>query len=330
MRGAERPSQVRWTRPFIPQLETLSRDAALKTLAAIVDDEEGDATRSEVHELLDFTDNMPLAVTLMGAIVSFEGYAHVLERWRLETTSVLSDGYAKNSNLEHSISISLSSPRMLAGTGSRELLSILSLLPNGISDAELTLVKFPITNIMHAKATLLRTSLAHTANGRLKVLAPVRQYVAKTFPPTVALVQPLITYLSELLLAWREHGKMPSGDLVPRLKANIGNLKAVLLHTLELEQRRDDLIETGHTLLRLQHFMDGTATKADVVNADYIRKLLPVIVARADDDSLHGRYLASLLDYNFNFTDAVVDSEPLIQRAVQHFKNAGNAAGEGP
>ncbi|KAJ6549062.1 hypothetical protein DFH09DRAFT_1503227 [Mycena vulgaris] len=70
----------------------------------------------------------------------------------------------------------------------------------------------------------------------------------------------------------------------------------------------------------------GATTIRDTRNADYIRKLLPDIVERAGDDSLHGRYLVTQL--NHNYADEVVDAESLIARAVQHFRNAGDGAGE--
>ncbi|KAJ6549061.1 P-loop containing nucleoside triphosphate hydrolase protein [Mycena vulgaris] len=185
MRSAERPGQLRWTRPFLQLLKPLSRDAAIKTLSDIVDDDESDETRAQADEVLDFTDNMPLAVTLIGAIASYEGYAQFIARWKLENTSLLSDGHAK-SNLDQSIFIFLSNPRRLTSPGSRELLSVLSLLPDDISDTELAMLNLPIANIGKAKSTLLRTSLVYAGDGRLKTLSPVQQYVRKTSPPTAA------------------------------------------------------------------------------------------------------------------------------------------------
>ena len=89
MRGAERPGNIRWTRPFLPPLIPISSDAARKIFYDIsnpVDDE------AQVTELLQLTDNLPLAVTLIASLASFEGCDLVFRRWKSESTAMLSDG----------------------------------------------------------------------------------------------------------------------------------------------------------------------------------------------------------------------------------------------
>ncbi|KAJ7459691.1 hypothetical protein FB451DRAFT_1563419 [Mycena latifolia] len=324
MRGMERPGKVRWTRPFLAPLNPLSRDAAMATLVDIADNQ-GDGTRSRMHEVLDFTDNMPLAVTLMGALVSFEGYASVIESWKLDNTSLLSEGHAKTSNLDKSIFMSISSPRMMSSFGAHDLLSVLSLLPDGISDSELTMLRLPIPNMGSARAALLRTSLAYAGDGRLKTLAPIRQYVLKTYPPAPALVQRLIKYAYEMLVIWKSYRRMPSADLVPRLRANLGNLRTVLLHTVDIEQVQEDLILTGQTILMLHQFTETTTTHGSGSHSKLIR-LLPEIVERAGDDELHGRYLMAQFSDHYDYN--LADPENLIQKAVRHFRNAGSVSEE--
>ena len=89
MRGAERPAQVRWTRPFLEPLSPLAYDAAQKTFLDIA----GEIHDSnDVDKILHLTDNMPLAINLMSHLVDSEGCATVLSRWDTEKTSVVSDG----------------------------------------------------------------------------------------------------------------------------------------------------------------------------------------------------------------------------------------------
>ncbi|KAJ7918254.1 hypothetical protein B0H13DRAFT_1607574, partial [Mycena leptocephala] len=116
MRGAERPGKVRWTRPFLLPLQPLSDEAARKTFIDITDNSHDS---NDIARLLSLTDNMPLA-----------GCNNVLARWERERTSILSSGGGRRSNLDESISISLSSPRMTALSGAKELLSLLSILPD--------------------------------------------------------------------------------------------------------------------------------------------------------------------------------------------------------
>ncbi|KAJ7910213.1 P-loop containing nucleoside triphosphate hydrolase protein, partial [Mycena leptocephala] len=134
MRGAERPAKVAWTQPFLQPLKPLEQDAAWKTFFEIADNTHNP---EEVDKLLALTDNMPLAVNLLAHLVDSEGCTSVLSRWEEEKTSLMSDGYDRRSNLDLSIELSLSSPRLDSFPHSKDLLSLLSKLPDGLSDAEL-------------------------------------------------------------------------------------------------------------------------------------------------------------------------------------------------
>src|ERR1700722_15147368 len=126
MRGAERPAQVKWSRPFIQPLAPLAQFAAQEIFVAITDDV---GSEEEVNQLLALTDYLPLAITLIANVVAYEGCQPVLDRWKTETTSVLSLGADRTSSLEKSIMISLSSPRMNSAPDALQLLSLLSILP---------------------------------------------------------------------------------------------------------------------------------------------------------------------------------------------------------
>ncbi|KAJ6603275.1 P-loop containing nucleoside triphosphate hydrolase protein, partial [Mycena vulgaris] len=197
MRGTERPASVRWTRPFLPALKPLTQAAARQTFIDIADDchDSGD-----IDKVLSLTDNMPLAIDLMAHLVESEGCPNVLARWEEDKTSMVSDGYDKRSNLDLSISLSLSSPRITAVPHCQDLLSLLSMLPDGLSDIDLVHSRLPIKDILSCKATLLSTSLAHSDDQkRLKTLVPIREYMARSYPPMDYLVQALLNYFHQLL-----------------------------------------------------------------------------------------------------------------------------------
>ncbi|KAF8164562.1 hypothetical protein K438DRAFT_1463730, partial [Mycena galopus ATCC 62051] len=181
MRGAERPSTVQWTHPFLRPLISLNHIAARQTFIEIADEIHDD---SELDQLLEITDNIPLAVQLVATMVASEGCQATLQRWKKERTSMLSEGYDKRSNLQTSISLSLSGPRMLSVPQAADLLSLMSLLPDGISGIDLAHSKPPITDLAKCKTTLIRTSLAYVGGaGELKVLAPIREYIQTVRPP---------------------------------------------------------------------------------------------------------------------------------------------------
>ncbi|KAJ7192413.1 P-loop containing nucleoside triphosphate hydrolase protein, partial [Mycena pura] len=179
MRGAERPGQVKWTRPFLQPLEPLEDGAALQTFHAIAGE---DHEESLVHELLTLSGNLPLAIDLIANVVVGDGCTTTLDRWRTESTRVVSDGYDKRSSLNISITLSFSSARMTQE--SQALLSLLSILPNGLSDTELVHSNLPIADIRGAQTTLLRTALAQVGpTNRLSTLMPIREHVRGIYPP---------------------------------------------------------------------------------------------------------------------------------------------------
>ncbi|KAJ7908200.1 hypothetical protein B0H13DRAFT_1575152, partial [Mycena leptocephala] len=185
MRGAERPAKVRWTHPFLQPLQPLTDDAAQQTFIDITDNSYNSA---EMNQLLQLTDNMPLAVNLIAHLMDYEDLASVLARWEAEKTSLLSAGYDRKSNLDTSIRLSLSSPRITSG--SKELLSLLSILPDGLSDMELIQSKLPIQDILQCRAVLLATSLAYQDDKkRLRSLVPIRAHIQQFSPPSDSLIQ---------------------------------------------------------------------------------------------------------------------------------------------
>jgi hypothetical protein len=138
-----------------------------------------------------------------------------LSRWEEEKTSLISDGYNnRTSNLDFSISLSLSSPRL--NPHSKDLLSLLSMLPDGLSDVELVQSKLPVDNILGCKATLIRTTLAYSdEHKRLKALVPIREYMQKIQPPGDHLIRPLLKHFQELLELYMEYrGTQSSSSMV--------------------------------------------------------------------------------------------------------------------
>ncbi|KAJ7215261.1 P-loop containing nucleoside triphosphate hydrolase protein, partial [Mycena rebaudengoi] len=132
LRGAERPSQVKWTCPFLAPLEPLSSVAARQTFIEVADQEHDGAS---IEELLELAENLPLAVSLIASVAGSEGCAQALSRWKLESTRMLSDGYDQRASLDISIMLSYTSSWMTPGA--QELLSILRMLPDGLADADL-------------------------------------------------------------------------------------------------------------------------------------------------------------------------------------------------
>ncbi|KAJ7922753.1 hypothetical protein B0H13DRAFT_2267444 [Mycena leptocephala] len=249
MRGAERPAKVAWTHPFLPLLKPLEQDAARQTFIDIADNTHDP---EQVDKVLSLTDNMPLAISLIAHLVDSEGCSHVLSRWEEEKTSLISDGYNRTSNLDLSISLSLSSPRL--NPHSKDLLSLLSMLPDGLSDVELVQSKLPIDNILSCKAALVGTTLAYSdEHKRLKVLVPIREYMQKIQPPGDYFLRPLLKHFQELLEVYMEYrGTQYNSGTVTRVSSNYSNIQNILQNGLQ--QGHPDLVNSIYCACYLNNF----------------------------------------------------------------------------
>ncbi|KAJ7181266.1 P-loop containing nucleoside triphosphate hydrolase protein [Mycena filopes] len=249
MRGAERPGKVQWTRPFLLPLEPLPPKAALQVFEAITDDSH---LSDEKTQLLQFTENIPLALDLMAHLVEYEGLSTVLARWKTEKTTLLSIGYDRTSNMDASIALSLSSPRITPH--SRELLSLLSILSDGLSEAELVQSQLPIKNILSSKSVLIATSLAYKDNkGRLRSLVPIREHVRQFCPPPEALVHSIRNCFHELLALFsKDKDSRLSSGVLAQITANLANLDEVL--QWGLQPKSLDFAQTVQSTISLNSF----------------------------------------------------------------------------
>ncbi|KAF8184063.1 hypothetical protein K438DRAFT_1937355 [Mycena galopus ATCC 62051] len=268
MRGAELPAKVRWTRPFLQPLKPLSDDAARQTFIDIADD-----GYQEMDELLKFTGNMPLAVDLMAHLVVYDGATSVLARWETERTSVLSEGFDRRSNLDASITMSLLSPRLSSSPGAMDLLRLLSILPDGLSNTELFQSNLPIQDILACRAVLLGTSLAYTdEHKRLKSLVPIREHVQLFHSVQPSLVRPLQHYFGILLDLYQNYfGTLQTADTVKQITLNLGNLHQILLQGLKPEN--PDLADTVTCALSLNMFSRKTGRGRHVL-MDHMKPVL--------------------------------------------------------
>ncbi|KAJ7135725.1 hypothetical protein C8R44DRAFT_848591 [Mycena epipterygia] len=308
MRGAERPARVRWTHPFLPPLKPLSDDAAQQTFFDIAEDFHA---REDVNKLLRLTDNMPLAVDLIAHLVDYEGCANVLTRWETEKTSILSCGYDRGSSLDVSINISLSSPRVSEVQGAKDLLSLLSILPDGLSDVELVQSNLPIEDVRLCKLILLGTALAYSdEKKRLKSLVPIREHIQHFYPPSPHLIHPLRKHLRLLVdLYEKNYGAHQMAGQMNQLTSNLGNLQQVLM--LELNSSNPDLVETVGCALALNAFSRVTG-HGPLTLLDSIPALFP----EPCDHRLETQYIIELLNSGVYHT--IMNPALLISQGILH------------
>jgi tetratricopeptide (TPR) repeat protein len=290
-------------------LKPLAQNAARQTFADIAD---GGHDPEAVDKVLSLADNLPLAITLLAHLVDSEGCAHVLAQWDPDKTSLVSEGYDRRDNLDLSISLSLSSPRIQRVPRARDLLSLLAILPDGLSDTELLQSKLPMDDILRCKATLIRTALAYSdEDKRLKVLMPIREYMRRFHPPNAHIIRPLFKHFQELLEFFMAYvGNLSGPQAVTRISANYANIHSLLVNGLG--QDGPDLVDIIYCACYMNHFSMVTGN-GNFPLMDNIRDILP----RLRDPRLEVYFIAELF-YSWRY-HPVSDPETLIRQGLQNF-----------
>jgi hypothetical protein len=311
MRGAERPAKVQWSHPFLLPLQPLKHDAAQQTFIDIAEDHHNP---EDINQVLSLTDNMPLAINLIAHLVDVEGCSSVLSRWEAERTSVISEGYDKKSNLDVSISLSLSTPRIKAVPQAKELLSLLSMLPYGLSDVELLQSKLPIEDIRNCRTTLIRTALAYLDDKKqLKALVPIREYIRKTHPPRNELVKPLSKYFHELLELHKDFsGTEMISATVEQISSNLANIQSLLRHGLQKDH--PDLRDNVFSALYLNLFSRMTGP-GSISLLGQLHKILPCLC----DHRLEVYFITELIGSSIQVP--LFNPETLVAQALKHFED---------
>jgi hypothetical protein len=318
MRGAEQPGKINWTRPFLPPLEPISALASRQTFIEIADSPMVDE-EAALAELIELTGSLPLAVVLMANVASFEGYLGALSRWKTENIALLSDGFDRRSNLEKSISLSLTSPRIKSNPHTLDLLSILSLLPDGVSEDELTASQVPIPNIPQCRSVLLQTTLAFLAGGRMKVLTPVRDYIRNAHPLSAAITRPLWSHFRGLLNMYRFYSSLSPRDLFPQVSSHLGNIQSLFLEVLTTEGFAQP--DMGYAILALND-LSQIMLKGENILLEH----LPAIIDSSHDQGLRWKYARHCIK---NHSASPEDVSSLMNQGIQYFIQAKDYEGQG-
>jgi hypothetical protein len=188
------------------------------------------------------------------------------------------------------------------------------MLPDGLTDSDLIQAGFQIPNILEAKSTLLRTSLAFVdVNRRIKVLVPIREYTLRIHPPTSGLKRQLHRYFNELLDLWNQFKDVNVTGIAPHISRNLGNFHSVFLDGLNTDG--SEAVQNSNSILRLNVFyrraQKGTYT--------------PLLLRLSDkmphwqDKSIFGDYLRQLFASASAF--AVDDAEAQMRLGNEYFQS---------
>ena len=276
------------------------------------------AEETALEELIELTGHLPLAVALMATVASFEGYLGALSRWNTENISLLSEGHDKRFSLEKSINMSLTSPRIKSNPHALDLLGLLSLLPDGISEDDLVSSKVPLLKISKCRSSLLQTSLAFISDRRLKALAPIRDYIRRAYPASAAFTQPLLNHFQALLRVWNSHQDL--SNVLVQISSHLGNITSLLSNASISEGFAQP--EIGRGILTLIS-LSKTMLKDQSVLVQY----LPGIIESSHDDHLKWAYICMCVATAGMCSPK--DAEALATQGVQYFAQHNDYESQG-
>jgi tetratricopeptide (TPR) repeat protein len=301
-RGSARPSGPHW-RDFAMLSPLPQADARRLFLTVAGTQFTGDPA---LTELLAGLDGVPLAVELLGyAAQGQPALDQVATRWRSERTAMLKrmGGLSPQLSVAVSVETSITSPLMTSQA--LRLLTLLGVLPDGISGQDLASLA-PEDGLPGA-AVLRQLGLAFDEGPRLRMLAPIRDHAETAHPPAAADLELVVSYYAGLAASTGDQVGRPNGaEAAARLQAETGNIGAMLKRaaagsrTSDLADALAGLAEywrfTGFTQDDLASMLeDEIATRG--VQAERARTWLAIAdlaLARAEHDTASDRYQRAL------------------------------------
>ncbi|KAJ6513859.1 hypothetical protein C8R47DRAFT_622709 [Mycena vitilis] len=324
MRGSERPAGVQWSRPFLPQLGPLDISSARLAFRVLSDCEDDEF----IDPLLTAIDCVPLAIALMANLAQTDSTETLLPRWREEHSALLHRTPDRRSSLDISIGISLNSLRMKAVPEALTLLSLISLLPDGVDNAQLGSIFPSISKSKRALSTLWQTSLAYNdGHNRTRVLSPIRAHMILYHQSDSAHRVSVLTYYMGLAALSSELGGPQGQAIVKLLTPEIGNLHSVVQLALDstTEPTMQPLLRGAITAaINLSKFMRYT----HLGNLETVR-LASVAADKLGDPVLRADVLYHLawLTLSVGTSGQNSDHERLCKEALSLYKEAENVSG---
>lgn len=151
----------------------------------------------DLDRLLEAVDRLALAIVLLAHEAEGEpNLSNLWKRWQEQRTTLLkhAEGKERLTNIEVSLDLSLNGPRMTPAA--RRLLTVLALLPDGVAHEDLEAL-VP-REAGKAASVLRKVGLAFDQGNRLRVLAPIREYVRRKHQPEAEDLNRTVNHYLEL------------------------------------------------------------------------------------------------------------------------------------
>ncbi|KDQ61100.1 hypothetical protein JAAARDRAFT_55813 [Jaapia argillacea MUCL 33604] len=299
LRGTRTPAVVQWTK----EIDPLPLQAAQWVFLSIHPVDDG-----SLIDLLLAVDCVPLTVTTLAFAGRARNWApsDLLAIWRAEQKLLVDLRLPHHRSFEGEL--------IRLDPDAKKLLSILSVLPGGVSTAELSNLAADIQNVYEAVGQLSSSSLAQLPpNGRYQLLSPIRAYALQYYKIDTPSRQSLYTYYFSRI---KRHGSRP-GDVAFRAAARYFieeevNIYAVLESALEqgCSIAIEAAVENSDLLSCTRPRVD-IATKAVAL----ARKLSP--------DNLLSQCLQWLAE-SYRAVGQLPDAQCILEEALSEYRRVGD------
>ncbi|GEO40883.1 hypothetical protein SAE02_50310 [Skermanella aerolata] len=249
---------------------------------------------------------LPLAITLMAHLASSEpDLAGLWHLWERKHTELLRRPGIETRLGDIAVSFELSIGGQRMTPMARRLLSIAALLPDGILHADLdTLLP---DEAMEAARVLRAVRLAYDEHGRLRLLAPVREYVAATYLPEEADRERAVEHYIRLASTLGPVvGAEGGAEATIRLAADLASIEAMIRlglaatdpsFAIEAAIDLTDFVRfSGFGTESILHDASKYARNQDnlQLRAHCIRSLGDIALQRSEHDAARSRYEEAL------------------------------------
>jgi tetratricopeptide (TPR) repeat protein len=222
IRGHKRPRGVPWRTSL--EAERLTESAAREVFVE-VSGKSKFAADAHLDRLLAALDGVAIGITLMARYAEvFDSLESVWSEWNRKRTAMLRDGESHTRETDIAVSYELSIG-VLSG-GARRLLTVLAMLPNGVALIDLDKV---FADPEEPARELRARALVFEEAKRLRMLAPLREYVTTAHPPDQSGARSAIDhYLALAHCVGDEVGHAGGAKAVARLAPEVANIECML------------------------------------------------------------------------------------------------------
>jgi hypothetical protein len=155
---------------------------------------------------------------------------------------------------------------------------------------------------------------------RLKALAPIRDYIRRTYPPSTVFTQPLLNHFRALLSVWTTYQELP--NVFPQLISHLGNITSIFSNALTSEGlARPDI---GHGILTLNRL-----SMIMLKGHSPLFQYLPSIIESSSDENLKWTYTLNCVRATADVHSRTKNAEDLVNQGIQYFAQHKDYASQG-